>query len=152
MSLDQLKNIQTDYAPGTTRTKLLSGDLWHLSFGIEEAHRLLAPPSLIWNDAGSVLVKATADSPADLLMSGFPNIFQPGNWLLAGLSDGHFRRRSSEVTCTLSTDRWGDKKASQWDLIYAVAADAATDFTLKAMPFMRVKTDASQIISLGNLA
>lgn len=110
------------------------------------------PPALAWIDATSVKIAAVADSPANILMSGFPNILHPGSFI-AGTSDRKYRTNTSDTVMDFDVPAslWGTEKVSQWHIIYGIAADEDAAFTLKAMPFMRVKSQATQTISLGNL-
>jgi hypothetical protein len=121
---------------------------------IEQA--ILAPlpraamPPLVWVDAATAKVEATADSPATLLLSGFPNIFNPTENITAGLSDGKSRTLAANVSCNLGAGNlWGAEKVSQWYSVLAIAGDLDPDFTLNAMPFCRVKGQTSQTISCG---
>ncbi len=84
-------------------------------------------------------------------MQGFPNVLHPGLFVDAGLTDGWYRQVAADTSLDLSSAlaRWGSEKASQWYLVYALAGDEDSAFTLKAMPLMRFKSQASQIISLG---
>lgn len=69
------------------------------------------------------------------------------------LTDNFYRVATANVTCNfgVATDLWGTEKASQWYALFATAANADLDYALKAMPLMRYKSQASQVISLGTL-
>jgi hypothetical protein len=107
---------------------------------------------LVYVTAATVKVRATADCPARVMMCGVPDILNPGR-ITAGLSDGRYRQITADATVNfaISSTFWGNEKSSQWYLVYAVAGDEDTAFALKAMPWTRVKADASQVISLGTL-
>ncbi|MFA5381854.1 MAG: hypothetical protein WC356_01725 [Candidatus Micrarchaeia archaeon] len=110
-----------------------------------------AAPAITWADASTVTVAATANSPAVANMSGFPNVLNSGQ-LLAVNSDGISRINSSDVSAQFgSGGNYGTEKVSQWYALFALAGNADTTFTLKAMPWMRVKSQAGQVISLGTL-
>jgi hypothetical protein len=133
---------------------ILKGDFVDIESAILEVMAIAKqPPTIAWIDAATVRVPATADSKAAVAMTGVPNILHPGQFINDGLTDGGLRENSSNVSLIFGTGgaMWGSEKASQWYAIYALAANADTTFTIKAMPFMRFKSQASQIISLGNL-
>ncbi|MBI4643098.1 MAG: hypothetical protein HY743_05070 [Deltaproteobacteria bacterium] len=130
----------------------LKPDMVDIERGILESFELRSMPQLISVDATAVKVSATADSPARLMMAGFPDVLHPGQFLPAGLSDGKYRANTGDVAMDfdVAANRWGTEKASQWYAIYALAANADTTFTLKAMPWMRYSSQASQVITLRN--
>lgn len=109
-------------------------------------------PSLVYVDVATVRVEATADSPAALMLSGFPNIMDPMcSYMTTGLSDGGFRVNVANVSMNMATPAhlWGNEKNSQWYCILATAAAADTTFALKAMPYIMVKGQVGQTISFG---
>jgi hypothetical protein len=133
---------------------ILKGDFVDIESAILEVMAIAKqPPNITWVDAATVRVPATADSEAAAVMTGFPNVLHPGQFVSGGLTDGGIRKNSSNVSLIFGVGgaMWGNEKASQWYVIYALAANADTTFTIKAMPFMRVKSQASQVISLGTL-
>lgn len=144
---------QDKWEAGTGRQVILKGDFAKIGYAIIELPGLIQVPDIVWVDATSVKVPATADCPAAVLMSGFPNILHLGAMVSGGLSDGKYRANTADTTMDfdVAASLWGLEKASQWYAIFALAADADAVFTIKAMPFMRVKSQASQVISLGNL-
>lgn len=112
-----------------------------------------APP-LVRVSGSVVKVAASADLPAGLALIGFPN---PLNWaekVGGGLTDGRYRRVTSDVSLDISAagGRWGSYKDNTWYAAYALAADAATAFTLKAMPLLRFSSQGSQVITFRNHA
>lgn len=128
-------------------------DMQHIEVGLLEVFEMLAAPGLVWVDNTEVKVPATADSPAGVVMSGFPNVLHPGQMLPdgAGLSDGKYRENAAGASLDfdLAAALWGTEKASQWYAVLAIAGAADTTFTLKAMPFLTVKSQTGQVISLG---
>jgi hypothetical protein len=135
------------------RQVILKGDflaLWYAIAGQTEAR---LQPSLVWVDVHTVQVKATADCPVHTRMDGMPNILNLVTQVSGGLSDGAARTITSNLSCDLASGGlYGTtqtEKASQWYAFFAVAADADTDFDLKAIPIMRVKSHALNVISLG---
>lgn len=144
---------QEKWGSGTGRQVILKGDFSKVEMAILQSFGIMRPPNLEWLDATEIKVPATADCPAQVMMIGFPNILHPGLFVDGGLTDGRYRENTAAATLDfdLSASLWGTEKFSQWYLIYALAGNADTAFTLKAMPFMRVKSQASQIISLGTL-
>ena len=135
------------------RQVILKADFQDIETALLEAHGLIQVPNIAWVDTTAVKVPATADCPAAVLMSGFPNILHPGGMVSGGLSDGKYRTNVADTTMDfdVAPSFWGAEKVSQWYAIFALAADADAVFTIKAMPFMRVKSQATQTISLGNL-
>lgn len=109
-------------------------------------------PYVTWVDNTAVRVQANSDLKAACVMSGFPNIFHPGAMIDAGLTDGKQRINTSNVDMDFDTAAtfWGSEKASQWYALFAIAANADTTFTLKAMPWMRVASQSTQTITLRN--
>lgn len=135
------------------RQVILKSDFKDIETALLEAPGLVQAPNIAWIDTTAVKVPATVDSPAALLLSGFPNILHPGAFISGGLTDGKYRVNPADAPMDfdVGTALWGTEKVSQWYLIYAIAANADTVFTIKAMPFMRLKSQAAQVISLGNL-
>jgi hypothetical protein len=144
---------QEKWGSGTGRQVILKGDFAKTQAAILQGFGIMAPPTIEWMDATEIKVPATADCPAQVMMTGFPNILHPGLFVGGGLTDGRYRENTALVTMDfdLAASRWGTEKASQWYLIYALAGNADAVFTLKAMPHMRVKSQASLVISLGTL-
>jgi hypothetical protein len=134
---------------------ILKGDFRDLEDAIQNQGAVRMQPPLVWITGGaSVRVEATADCVAAMQFTGMPNILNPQVQVHGGLSDGKIRTVTGNVTCDLATpaDLWGLEKVSQWYAVFAIAEDADTDFALKAMPIMRVCSQASPVISLGTLA
>jgi len=150
--LDTLKALTDRYADGADHA-ILNADFRTLAAAIRQVWENLFAPNLEWVDATRARVAANADSPARVIMCGFPNILNPGSFVTGGLADGYFRQNVADAVMDFDTaaQRWGTEKGNQWYLIYALAAAADTAFTLKAMPIMRVKSQATQTISLGTL-
>jgi hypothetical protein len=88
------------------------------------------------------------------MLLGFPSPLHRGQWVDGDLADGRYRENAATVTLDLAqtSSLWGTEKASQWYGVYAQAGSADTTFTLKAMPVMRVSSQATQIITLRNNA
>lgn len=70
----------------------------------------------------------------------------------APLTDGYYRINNADTSMSFATAStfWGSEKASQWYAVLAVATNAGTGFTLKAMPWMRWSSEAGQVITLRN--
>jgi len=130
---------------------LNEADLIDIEDGIIESLGLAAMPGLIYVDATAVKAPATADNPARLVLNGFPDILHLGQLFTAGLSDGKYRENTVDAVMDfdLAADRWGTEKANQWYAVLALAGDADAVFTLKSMPYLRVKSQSVQTISLG---
>jgi len=145
---------QAKWATGTGRQVILKGDFEKIEDAVMESFELAQAPSLEYASASQVRVPATADVKARALLLGFPSPLHRGVWVDGDLSDGRYRENSSTVTLDLAQtgSLWGTEKASQWYCVYAVAGSADTTFTLKAMPVMRVSSQATQVISLRNTA
>lgn len=148
---------QTKWDVGTGRQVILKNDFQNIEEAVLESLELKHPPLLTWVDATQVKVDATADSPARVMMKGFPNVLHPGTLMQAGLTDGKYRANTSAVSMDFdtSTTFWGTEKGSQWYALFALAGDSDTTFTLKAMPWMRVKSQAAgtpNVLSLGNIS
>lgn len=144
---------QSRWDAGTGRQVILKGDFASIEAAILQSFGILAPPTLAWVDNTAVKIPATADSPAPILLNGFPNILHPGMWVNGGLTDGRYRENIADATLDfdVAAALWGTEKTFQWYVNYALAGNLDTEFTLKAMPYMRVKSQASQVISLGTL-
>lgn len=144
---------QSRWDPGTGRQVVLKSDFANLEAALLQVLGLRNAPTLRWVDATSVQVPATADSLAQVMMCGFPNVLHPGSFVSAGLADGKYRENSSDTVMDfdLPTALWGMEKSNQWYVNYALAGAAESSFSLKAMPYLRVKSQASQVISLGTL-
>ena len=109
-----------------------------------------ALPPLVWVDAAQVRVEAIPDSPASLMMSGFPNILNPSETITADLTDGSIRTNVANATMLMGGGGiWGVEKPSQWYAILATALDNDTTFGLSGTPWLRVKSQADQVISFG---
>ncbi len=135
------------------RQVILKDDFKDIETALLEAHGLIQVPNTVWVDATSIKVPATADSPAAVLMSGFPNILHPGAFLSGGLSDGKYRVNVADSTMDfdVAASLWGTEQVSQWYATYAKAGDEDATFTLKSMPFLRVKSQTTQTIKTGTL-
>jgi hypothetical protein len=103
-------------------------------------------PVLVRVDNDNVKVEATPDCPVSMALTGMPNILNSATQVSGGLSDGVIRSITAQVTLDLDSDLWGARKISQWYAIFAIAGDTDTDFTLKAMPVMRVLSQTGQAI------
>jgi len=145
---------QAKWGSGTGRQVILKSDFDKIEQAVLESFEVFQAPPLEYVDAAKVRVNATPACPARVLMCGFPSPLHPGQWVDAGLADGRYRENSAPVTLdlALSGSRWGTEKASQWYCVYALAGPADTTFSLKAMPAMRVSSQAAQIITLRNNA
>lgn len=137
----------------TGRQVILKSDWIAVETALLQSPELKNAPHLSWVDVTSVKVAATADCISQLLMNGFPNILHPGSYISGGLSDGKYRANTSDTSMDfdVSSSFWGTEKVSQYYGIYGIAGDADTTWTLKAMPWMRVKSQATQTISMGTL-
>jgi len=143
---------QTKWGSGTGRQVILKGDFAEIEQAVLEAFELTRGPGLEFVDSATVRVNATADCKARLLMCGFPSPVSRGHWVDGGLSDGRYRENAVPVSLNLATagNLWGTEKSNQWYAIYALAGPNDTLFSLKAMPVMRVASQASQVITLRN--
>ena len=109
-------------------------------------------PCLTWVNVTTVKVEATADCHAAMQFTGMPNVINPAVQVSGELSDKKVRTVTADVTMDIaSTDLYGTEKASQWYAVLAIAADEDDDFSLKSMPFCRVKSQAGQVIKTGTL-
>ena len=109
-------------------------------------------PNYSWVDIATLRVVATADSPASMKLDGFPNILNPNTQINGGLTDLGERSNISNVSMFMAAGGlYGNEKSSQLYALFATAANVDTTFTLKSMPFMAVKSQAGQVISLGTL-
>ena len=115
-------------------------------------------PPLVWVDNTTVRVQATPDCPAAMQFTGIPNILNPSAQVSGGLSDGLARSITIAPGVSMNLASGGlygttqTEKVSQWYAVFALADDADTDFTLRAIPIMRVKSQGGQVLSLGNLS
>lgn len=131
---------------------ILKSDIVNLIESILSPLPRAALPALIWVDNATCKVSAAADSPATVMMSGFPNILNPTESVTGGLTDGGSRERTSSVNMSLAlANRWGSEMASQMYAVLAISGDDDLDFTLKSMPYLTVKSQASQTITFGTM-
>jgi hypothetical protein len=145
---------QAKWGSGTGRQVILKSDFDKIEQAVLESFEVFQAPPLEYVDPAQVRTNATPACPARMLMCGFPSPLAPGQWVDAGLADGRYRENSSPATLDLavSGSLWGTEKAGQWYCIYALAGPNDTTFSLKAMPAMRVSSQAAQIITLRNNA
>jgi len=135
------------------RQPIVKADFLALEEAIAGQPSVRMQPPLVYVDAGTVRIEATADCPAEMAMTGLPNILNYNVQVDGGLSDSKIRSAVANVPCILGAGGlYGTtqtEKNSQWYLVYALAADADTDYELKAMPIMRVKSQTGQAIKCG---
>ncbi len=145
---------QAKWGSGTGRQVILKSDFDKIEQAILEVFELAPAPTLDYVDSGKVQVLATADCRARLMMCGFPSPLHPGAWVDGGLADGRYRENVSTYTLDLavSGSLWGTEKADQWYCLDALAGSGDTTFSVKAMPVMRVSSQATQVITLRNNA
>jgi hypothetical protein len=145
---------QSKWGSGTGRQVILKGDFDKIEQGLLESFEIGGAPVLEYVDGATLKVQATPDCKARLMLCGFPSPLHPGQWMDAGLSDGRYRENAAPVTLNFPTNGslWGSEKASQWYAVYALAGANDNIFTLKAMPVLRVASQAGQTISLRNTA
>ena len=143
---------QSKWASGTGRQVILKSDFEKIEQAVLEGLQLALAPPLEYVDQASVRVNATSDCQARVLLCGFPSPVHPGQWVSGGLADGRYRENSTSLVLNFATSGhlWGTEKADQWYAIYALAGPSDTSFTLKALPVMRVSSQATQIITLRN--
>jgi len=143
---------QTKWGSGTGRQVILKSDFEKIEQAVLEGFQLALAPPLEYVDAANLRVNATADCKARGMLCGFPSPLHPGQWVSGGLADGRYRENSAALVLNFATSGslWGTEKANQWYCVYALAGTADTSFTLKAMPVMRVSSQATQIITLRN--
>ncbi len=145
---------QSKWDSGTGRQVILKSDFHKIEAALLESFRLTASPCLEYVDGATVRVNATADCQARVLLCGFPSPLHRGQWVDGGLSDGRYRENAVPAVLDLAVaaSLWGAVKPSQWYGVYAMAGASDATFTLKAMPVMRVASQAGQVISLRNNA
>jgi len=143
---------QSKWGSGTGRQVILKSDFEKIEQAVLEGFQLVLTPVLEYVDAANLRVNATADCKARLMLCGFPSPLHPGQWVSGGLADGRYRENSTALGLNFATSGslWGTEKANQWYGVYALADAADTSFTLKALPVMRVSSQATQIITLRN--
>jgi hypothetical protein len=150
-----LSNIpQSKWGAGTGRQVILKDDFFYIEDALLELVELLRLPDMAWVDNTAVKVPATADCKARVMLAGFPTPTHPLLLVHGGLTDGKYRENSADTSMDFDTSSnfWGSEKSNQWYVVYAMAADADTTFTLKGMPLMRYSSQASQVITLRNNA
>jgi hypothetical protein len=145
---------QSKWASGTGRQVILKSDFDKIERALLEGFELTGGPALEYVDQGAVRVNATADCQARVLLCGFPSPLHRGQWLDAGLSDGRYRENAvpAELDFAAAGSLWGTEKPNQWYCVYALAGDSDAIFSLRAMPVLRVASQADQVISLRNNA
>jgi hypothetical protein len=150
-----LDNLPKDKWADTGKQPILKQDPIDWETAILQVAGRRSTPNLSWVDTNTVRVLATADTPARSIMAGFPSILHPSGRPIDGsLVDGKQRINTSDTSMSFGTSStfWGSKKNNQWYAVFAVAGDSDTTFTLKAMPWFRVSSQASQVITLRNNA
>lgn len=150
-----LSNIpQSKWGSGTGRQVILKNDFAYIEQALLELAELQQLPDLAWVDNTAIKVTATSDCKARVLMAGFPSPIHLNLLVDGGLSDGKYRENALDVSLDFDTvaHLWGNEKANQWYVVYALAASLDTTFTLKAMPLMRYSSQGSQVITLRNNA
>ncbi len=145
---------QSKWGSGTGRQVILKSDFQKIEEALLEGFELTGAPSLEYVDGAKVRVNATADCKARVLLCGFPSPLHRGQWVDGGLTDGRYRENAvpALLDFAVAGSLWGGVKPSQWYAIYALAGSGDHTFTLKAMPVMRVASQAGQVISLRNNA
>lgn len=145
---------QSKWGGGTGRQVVLKTDFSKIENALLETFELAYCPDLVWVNATKVMILATSNCKARLMMCGFPSPLHRGLFVDGGLSDGKYRENSSDSVMDFNTASqfWGSEKANQWYCIYAIAGGSDTTFALKAMPVMRYSSQASQTITLRNNA
>ena len=141
---------QAKWGSGTGRQVILKSDFEKIEQAVLEGFQMALAPPLEYVDAASLRVNATADCKARVMLCGFPSPLHPGQWVHGGLADGRYRENSTALVLNFATtgSLWGTEKNDQWYAVYALAGAADTSFTLKAMPVLRVSSQATQIITL----
>jgi hypothetical protein len=150
---DGLENLPKAKWGDAGRQVILKQDFVDVEAALPQLLTLLNPPNFQWVDVTAVQVAASTDTPAKVLMIGFPDMVNHGQFINGGLTDNKYRVNTGNALMDfdVAASLWGTEKASQWYAVLAIAGDADTDFDLKAMPFLRVKSQATQTISLGTL-
>jgi len=149
--LDQLKTIYERYS-GTGIIGAKKSEMTGLARAIAQGYEFRGVPNIYYVSATQIKIKATAACPARVMMCGFPDVLNPGQFVR--LNSGGWER---EITASLTIDisqsssRWGTEKSDQWYMVFLLAS-GETAFTAKLMPIMRVKSYASNVFSLGKLS
>jgi hypothetical protein len=143
---------QAKWASGTGRQVILKSDFDKMEQALVESFELNQAPSLEYVDSAKIRLQATADCKARVMLCGFPSPLHPGQWVDGGLADGRYRENATPVTLDFAAagSLWGTEKSDQWYSIYALAGSGDTTVSLKAMPVMRVSSQATQVITLRN--
>jgi hypothetical protein len=142
------------WQPGTGKQVILKSDFVDIENAILVQGTVRMQPPLVWVDVNTVRIEATPDCVAAMQFTGMPNILNPAVQIDGGLSDGKVRSVSVNTSMILPSSLYGTtqtERPSQWYAVFATAASGDTDYTLKAIPFMRVKSQASQVISCSEL-
>lgn len=145
---------QSKWSSGTGRQVILKGDFDKIEQAVVESFELTQGPSLEYLGPSQVQVNATFDCKARVMLAGFPSPLHRGALVDGGLSDGRYRENAAPalLDLTVTGSLWGAEKTSQWYCVMAVAGSADSTFRLKALPVMRVSSQAGQVITLRNNA
>lgn len=145
---------QTKWGGATGRQVILKRDFARIEHALLESFEVGKSPSLEYAGASQVHVSATPDCQARVMLCGFPSPLHRGAWVHGGLTDGRYRENSAPETLDLGVPEnlWGKEKNSQWYCVYALAGATDLIFSLKAMPLMRVSSQAAQTVTLRNTA
>jgi hypothetical protein len=140
------------WQPGTGRQVILKSDFVALETAILNQGTTRMQPQVVWVNTTTVRVEATPDCVAQMALSGLPNILNPAVQVSGGLCDGLARSADDNVSLVITSGGlYGDRTTAQWYAVLALAEDGDTTFTLKGMPYMRVKSQAGQAIKTGTM-
>lgn len=140
------------WQPGTGPQVILKSDFVDIEQAILTQPGVRMQPQVVWVDVATVRVEATADCVAAMQFTGRPNILNPATQASGGLSDGKIRTVTANVSLLVAAGGiYGSEMASQWYSVLGIAGNANTDFTLKGMPYLRVKSQTGQAIKTGTL-
>ena len=131
---------------------ILKGDLRDMEDQIVGQPGVRMQPPLVWESTTAAKVAATADCIAQMALTGLPNILNSAVQVSGGLCDGKARSASIDVSLDITSGGlYGARTTVQWYAVLALAGDDATTFTLKGMPYLRVKSQTGQAIKTGTM-
>lgn len=137
---------------GTGKQVILKSDFVDIENAILTQSGVRLNPPLVLVDTTTIRVAADPSSPAAMQLTGFPNVLNPATMVSGGLCDGKARTVTANVSLIITSGGiWGTEKYPQIYAVFAMALAADTAFTLKAMPYMRAKSQSTKTIKCGTL-
>ncbi|MFA4906543.1 MAG: hypothetical protein WC645_08585, partial [Candidatus Margulisiibacteriota bacterium] len=97
---------------GVNEEAILLGDFIAIETAILQLLGLTKTPTLQYVDATSTKVAASTDSPTSVMMLGFPDVVNPGQFITGGLTDSTYRQNTADAAMDfdVAASLWGTEK------------------------------------------